>query len=143
MNANFRHSAGLYAILAISCSVLFLLYSFKTIYFYTETFLWWTYLLVTTAIFILYAVRCCSTNPPNNLWTLGVAVLLSLLPLNVEIFRLADLIFGEAEYLSDFSRKMPRGVGVVFSVVTYPVLMCLPLLMVKAACTKASRDSKE
>lgn len=116
--------------------MLMTIFSLKTIYYYHENYLWWLYAFV-LSVFYAYFVYQCQLGKKYTIYSLvGMTLLFSFFPLEVEVVKVYEAIWGDGIELSGLAKMMPNDVSsLLVELLFYPFFIFLTLTIVKIAFT--------
>ena len=116
---------------------LFAVFSMKTIYYYQNHSVWWLYALIISICFIYFVYHCKSNKKHSNYLMISLVALFSLFPLEVELTKLYDLIWGAGIELSGLGLKFSnKFAGTTFDLLFFPFLIFIPMYFTKLTYKK-------
>ena len=118
---------------------LFTIFSIKTIYYYQSNVAWWFYTVFMSICFVYFIFHCKTAKRHTNYLMIFLVGLFSLFPLEVELIRFFDAIWGSGIQLSGLGLMMPNTfTGTAFDLLLFPLLILIIMYLTK--CVFNRRD---
>ena len=108
------------------------IYSLQTIYYHTHSpNSWWAYVALATLIYIFNVYYLISIKNKPLITLVLLSILLGLLPYEITIPHVIELLSSSEPKLSGLAEKFPLALGVLIDILFYPILYFIILFSSK------------